>query len=694
MLESILRRSESLAANLRQQMRPLVEARALVADLSATVEQIKRNLRDMGEGPDTQAAESAERTRSLEADLAIMADRLDRPLERSTRLLERLDSMRDSIMAILPKVWVDHYLAVPSRFFDPAAWQGMGGRLSKTMQNMALRLSVEMPRSASAWQSFALRALNLLLLGGAALFFINLRLSRSQGRLGDEPDLARRGIMRSLLWVLGGLAVLGASIGSRSELYWALLLCGSLITMWGEVALAWDMRCLTLNRRMGTSPLWPLYALPAVGFLLSFPNLPNAVLSLCWLAVGLAAFRLDREILRRGPFPAVEDKLLHTHRLVLWLSLALAVFGWARMAILLIVIVDCLLISIQLSTGLMQIINRSADAGHGTTIANAHARHNFAASLFAAFTAPMVLALATAGMMLWAIAMPGGALLLWHYLATGVSIGSVSFNMLHLLLIISLFYITRAAISTLQNLINRLASNSKLSSNLISPMRTGATYGLWILFGLFTLNALGFSLESLAVIAGGLSVGIGFGLQNIVNNFLSGLILIFSHTLHEGDIIDVGSLQGTVRKINVRATTIETFDNAVIFVPNSEFVSNRLINWTRNGRTVRRDISIGVAYGTDPAKVETLLLGIAKRTPKVLVWPQPGVLFTNFGASTLDFVLRFWVDISDATNVASELRKAIARTFDEQQIVLAFPQLDVHIVRENPEKPAASPSVS
>lgn len=114
-------------------------------------------------------------------------------------------------------------------------------------------------------------------------------------------------------------------------------------------------------------------------------------------------------------------------------------------------------------------------------------------------------------------------------------------------------------------------------------MQTGITYGLWTLFALFTLKALGFGLENLAVIAGGLSVGIGFGMQTIVNNFLSGLILIFSRTLHEGDVIDVGNLQGVVRKISVRATTVETFDNAIIFVPNSEFVSNRLINWTRNG---------------------------------------------------------------------------------------------------------------
>ncbi|MDR2726485.1 MAG: mechanosensitive ion channel, partial [Deltaproteobacteria bacterium] len=119
-------------------------------------------------------------------------------------------------------------------------------------------------------------------------------------------------------------------------------------------------------------------------------------------------------------------------------------------------------------------------------------------------------------------------------------------------------------------------------------------------------------------------------------------------------------------------------------------VSNRLINWTRNGRTVRRNITIGVAYGTDPAAVETLLLDIAKRAPKILAWPQPHVTFTDFGSSTLDFMVCFWADISDAGRIASEMRKDIARTFAEQGISIAFPQLDVHIVRDNVKIPAAS----
>ena len=168
--------------------------------------------------------------------------------------------------------------------------------------------------------------------------------------------------------------------------------------------------------------------------------------------------------------------------------------------------------------------------------------------------------------------------------------------------------------------------------------------------------------SNLAMVAGGLSVGIGFGMQTIVNNFLSGLILIFSRTLQAGDVVEVGGTQGRVRKISVRATMVETFDNALIIVPNSEFVASRLINWTRNSRTVRKEIKIGVAYGSDTAVVMRILLGTANANSNVLKYPPPSVAFADFGASTLDFSLKFWVrDYDVAVSTASDIRLEIER---------------------------------
>ena len=187
-------------------------------------------------------------------------------------------------------------------------------------------------------------------------------------------------------------------------------------------------------------------------------------------------------------------------------------------------------------------------------------------------------------------------------------------------------------------------------------------------------------LSNLAMVAGGLSVGIGFGMQTIINNFLSGLILIFSRTMQVGDVVEVGTTTGRVRKISVRATIVETYDNAVIYVPNSEFVSTRLINWTRNSRTVRRDVVVGVAYGSDTTLVMKLLASVANGHSDILKYPAPVVLFSNFGASTLDFTLRFWVrDYDVSVKTASELLFEIDQLFRKNNIEIAFPQMDVHI---------------
>ncbi|MFR0874493.1 MAG: mechanosensitive ion channel family protein, partial [Bilophila wadsworthia] len=151
--------------------------------------------------------------------------------------------------------------------------------------------------------------------------------------------------------------------------------------------------------------------------------------------------------------------------------------------------------------------------------------------------------------------------------------------------------------------------------------------------------------------------------------------------------IDVGGVNGIVRRINIRSTQVETFDNAVIFVPNAEFLSGKLTNWTRNGRMVRQEVAVGVAYGSDIQLVEKLLKQVAKEHQKVLTYPEPVVLFNDFAASSLDFRLRFWVgDILHGSGIASDIRKVIDAKFTEANIEISFPQMDVHL-RENETVP-------
>jgi small-conductance mechanosensitive channel len=306
----------------------------------------------------------------------------------------------------------------------------------------------------------------------------------------------------------------------------------------------------------------------------------------------------------------------------------------------------------------------------------------------------LVLALVIGGMFLCLISCPGGVYLVLPYVSTSINMGGiVTIDVFLLLLILGACYLTRALVSAGRAFIRKLPE-SGLDPSLMTPLQTGFAYGVWMVFALLILKALGVGTEKLAIVAGGFSVGIGFGMQAIVNNLISGLILIFSRTLREGDVVEVGGLTGTVRTINIRATTVETFDNAIIFVPNSEFISTRLINWTRNSRMVRREISVGVAYGTDHTLVQQLLLETAADNARVLKYPKPSALFVGFGSSTLDFVLRFWVnDYNDGTSISSELRGALTTAFELHKVDVAFPQLDVYLKNVPfPQKTAGTPA--
>jgi potassium efflux system protein len=188
------------------------------------------------------------------------------------------------------------------------------------------------------------------------------------------------------------------------------------------------------------------------------------------------------------------------------------------------------------------------------------------------------------------------------------------------------------------------------------------------------------SVSALAGLGAVLAVGIGFGLQNIAQNFVSGLILLLERPVKKGDFVEVGDVRGTVRDIRARATVVTTLDNVDIIVPNGRFITEPVTNETYDDRRVRVRIPVGVAYGTDPQRVRTTLLGVAAGNPAVLAAPEPQVQFTDFGESSLDFVLLVWIpDPRQEQQTASDLRFAIERALGEAGIEIPFPQRDLHL---------------
>jgi small-conductance mechanosensitive channel len=197
---------------------------------------------------------------------------------------------------------------------------------------------------------------------------------------------------------------------------------------------------------------------------------------------------------------------------------------------------------------------------------------------------------------------------------------------------------------------------------------------------LFAFAAAGIDLSSLTIVVGALGVGIGFGLQNVVNNFVSGLILIFERPIHVGDAIELENLIGTVKQIGIRASTVRTFDGADVIVPNADLISGRLVNWTLSDRLRRIDVSIGVKYGTDPDRVIELLKGVVKNHTEVLDNPAPQALFMEHGDSSLNFLLRFWTPkFENWWVIKSDVTVSVNHALKEAGIEIPFPQRDLHL---------------
>jgi small-conductance mechanosensitive channel len=204
-------------------------------------------------------------------------------------------------------------------------------------------------------------------------------------------------------------------------------------------------------------------------------------------------------------------------------------------------------------------------------------------------------------------------------------------------------------------------------------------YGIVAIGFFLALAAAGIEMSQFAILAGAFGVGIGFGLQTVVNNFISGLILVFERPINVGDTIQIGTLTGVVRRIGIRASTVRTFSGAEVIVPNGSLLAGELINWTLSDVIRRVEIPVGVAYGTDPKTVLELLVNVAAEHGDVLKSPEPNALFKGFGESSLDFELRIWAASDRWWIVQSEVTVAICDALAKANIEIPFPQRDLHV---------------
>ena len=271
----------------------------------------------------------------------------------------------------------------------------------------------------------------------------------------------------------------------------------------------------------------------------------------------------------------------------------------------------------------------------------------------------------------------GGIPINWHAPLPGVGL-SISGLIRLVLLLVAAFWFSSVA---KRFLFNRFLSRSGMDRSLQYAIAQVAGYIVLGIGCLVVLQNAGIDVSTLAVFAGALGVGLGFGLQNITSNFISGLVILGERPIKIGDRVEVGGTAGTVHDIRTRSTTVISNDNIAVIVPNSKFIEDLVINWSHHDPKVRFRVPIGVAYGSDVQQVQRLLLEVAHEHPQALKEPGPTVFFESFGESALNFQLIVWSKEMSwrPSRFRSDLNFGIERKLREAGIEIPFPQRDVHV---------------
>jgi small-conductance mechanosensitive channel len=658
--------------------KPFSEAERSLEIFGAKLDEIEAEMRrQLDEIPTPEYSDALnsnlENIATLKAELGKLIDRVGKTRKIYDRYTMRLDESERSARDKIPTYWRIFYLEPTPTVFSRDAWTHFGKDMDQWLSG--LDILKESLQGRKEWMEVRNALIHGLLLA-VVLLFLGRWLTKKVG-----IKMQATGLMAQLMpgWILMTLCA-SAILVSRTlpfTLYDFTAALNEILFTAGMVSLSSFLRLCVRGDETGPpnrNPFWYYWVLLASGLWIKALGLPYGISVVLWL---LALISTGLKL--RWATAKAKGKLertLASWTIALFSVMAfLTLVGFATISFTIAATFFYLLLTIAIGIEVRRLLiiweARARESGKSVFLIGCISGIGFPGCIVGFFL-----------LNVWLLSFRfGGDQVFFEMLSFKVNWRDFSMSPKEITFIVMGFYLTKTAIFFSDAFFARLPQfRPDLDQVVVESLLTLTRYVWWAFFCLYMLFLLGIDLTSLAVIAGGLSVGIGFGLQHIVNNFFSGLILLAGRSIQSGDTIEIGNVLGDVRKVTIRNTVVQTRENATLFVPNSDLITNRLVNWSHRDRRVVRVINVGVAYGSDTEKVTKLLREATMSHPSVLSQPLPEVLFWDFGASTLDFRVKFWIeDVGNDMRVLSDIRYEIDRVFRKNGIEIAYPQSDIHL---------------
>ena len=540
--------------------------------------------------------------------------------------LLRLDTKKSEVENDLFKLWTAYFLRpLPVYYFSVNGWNTAYENM-QTWIRFVPYWQIPLEKSWGLFRNILLITLAVCMVIIAVSFFFLGRIERRFSIVG-----LKRHLFPACIWLGFGL-----------PLYVMIKTCGlspfgiyhfplEALLAGGMVTLAWRLRRLlptngVYSRHNLLWPLWGVFAVTIVSMTIHFPLAMFApIMALLLLICALYLFYI-----RKGLRGELEKKF---GVISPWLLLTLACLSlskWGDFSILIMTIWFLLLLNIEFGSNILLLMEHLNQTVKGRLVA-----HRIANGIIL----PLILLGIFSGSVAWLFMFIGGRPLLNSIIQWRINFGLFALNLSMVIIIAAVFFVVRSITFFMHRSLDAIGlRREEIQAGTVKSIQAILSYIIWFLYIFFSLNLLGVKLEHIALIAGGLSIGVGFGLQDMIKNFFSGLILLFGRSIHPGDEIQIEEVRGTVKRVNIRNTIVQTNEDSTIFIPNSDLAFRKITNWTYKDPRGRAEIIVGVAYGSPTDHVRTLLIECALAHPQVLREPPPYVLFNDFGQSALFFI--------------------------------------------------------